>query len=622
MPWIKSLNGIFWRCALAAIWVLASPQTQAQISVLNKAQATVQVEQQIKIQEVTLPYLWDAENPGKTGHASFVMSWSLDQIPTEPWALYLPRVGNTFEVWLNGNLLLRRGQLNTENSNDYAKTAHWVTLPVSGVQLNNRLEIRIHADSLRRAGLSPLEIGPQSELLPFYEKSYLLQTGWPLIVIAFSVSVSVLAFVLWRSRMSSPHALAKNEEIYLMAAWTELLWALRMLDTVFTEPPLPWPWWGGVTNMVYVLWIYSAFQFVHRVTEMDIKKIRPLLTLMMGLGFLSTTVGFVLGKPWLWTTWLGMASIGLLIYGLWFFYYSLRQPSFERILIAVAVAINVVAGFAEWLGRVGQTVYAPTPWLRYTAVLFGWALAIIVVYRFRQTSEINQGLTLSLTQRVTEKEVELAAIYLQKEQLARQHERTTERTRILRDMHDGVGANISTAIRQLEFGLATRKEVLITLRESMDQLKLSIDAMNLPLGDITSLLANLRYRLEPRLKVAGIELSWGVEQLPLMTWLDALAMRHVQFMVYEAISNALQHAGATVMRIELKPTQEGGAQLRVMDNGCGFDLSQVKQQGLSSLRERAKSLNALLQVISEPGQTVIQLTWSDDFALKSVPSLS
>jgi signal transduction histidine kinase len=59
-----------------------------------------------------------------------------------------------------------------------------------------------------------------------------------------------------------------------------------------------------------------------------------------------------------------------------------------------------------------------------------------------------------------------------------------------------------------------------------------------------------------------------------------------------------------------------------MDNGCGFDLSQVKQQGLSSLRERAKSLNALLQVISEPGQTVIQLTWSDDFALKSVPSSS
>lgn len=255
-------------------------------------------------------------------------------------------------------------------------------------------------------------------------------------------------------------------------------------------------------------------------------------------------------------------------------------------------------------------------------MLFGLTAGYIVLMRFRAISDQARHLVQNLEKIVFERETELHTSYQKLEQLARQHERTTERTRILRDMHDGVGANISTAIRQLEFGLATRKEVLITLRESMDQLKLSIDAMNLPLGDITSLLANLRYRLEPRLKAAGIELSWGVEQLPLMTWLDALAMRHVQFMVYEAISNALQHAGATVMRIELKPTQEGGAQLRVMDNGCGFDLSQVKQQGLSSLRERAKSLNALLQVISEPGQTVIQLTWSDDFALKSVPSSS
>jgi signal transduction histidine kinase len=255
-------------------------------------------------------------------------------------------------------------------------------------------------------------------------------------------------------------------------------------------------------------------------------------------------------------------------------------------------------------------------------MLFGLTAGYIVLMRFRAISDQARHLVQNLEKIVFERETELHTSYQKLEQLARQHERTTERTRILRDMHDGVGANISTAIRQLEFGLATRAEVLITLRESMDQLKLSIDAMNLPLGDLTSLLANLRYRLEPRLKAAGIELSWGVEQLPLMTWLDALAMRHVQFMVYEAISNALQHAGATVMRIELKPTQEGGAQLRVMDNGCGFDLSQVKQQGLSSLRERAKSLNALLQVISEPGQTVIQLTWSNYSALKSAPSSS
>jgi len=57
------------------------------------------------------------------------------------------------------------------------------------------------------------------------------------------------------------------------------------------------------------------------------------------------------------------------------------------------------------------------------------------------------------------------------EQLAREQERTAERTRILRDMHDGVGAHISTAIRQLESGRATAGEVLHTLRDSLDQLQ-------------------------------------------------------------------------------------------------------------------------------------------------------
>ena len=41
-----------------------------------------------------------------------------------------------------------------------------------------------------------------------------------------------------------------------------------------------------------------------------------------------------------------------------------------------------------------------------------------------------------------------------------------------------------------------------TLRESLDHLKLSIDAMNLPGGDVNALLASLRYRLQRRIAQA------------------------------------------------------------------------------------------------------------------------
>ena len=46
--------------------------------------------------------------------------------------------------------------------------------------------------------------------------------------------------------------------------------------------------------------------------------------------------------------------------------------------------------------------------------------------------------------------------------------RVNERTRILRDLHDGVGSHISAAIRQLQSGRASNDEVLQTLRDALD----------------------------------------------------------------------------------------------------------------------------------------------------------
>ncbi|MGH8849282.1 MAG: hypothetical protein ACREXQ_18835, partial [Polaromonas sp.] len=55
-------------------------------------------------------------------------------------------------------------------------------------------------------------------------------------------------------------------------------------------------------------------------------------------------------------------------------------------------------------------------------------------------------------------------------------------------------------------------------------------------GDVTALLANLRYRLEPRFAASDIELQWGVDLLEPVERLDAQAMRQLQFMVFEALS--------------------------------------------------------------------------------------
>jgi signal transduction histidine kinase len=184
--------------------------------------------------------------------------------------------------------------------------------------------------------------------------------------------------------------------------------------------------------------------------------------------------------------------------------------------------------------------------------------------------------------------------------------RVAERAHILRDMHDGVGSHISAAIRQLSGGVAHRDEVLQTLQESMDQLKLSIDSMHLPAGDINSVLANVRYRMESRLVSSGISVAWDVDWLPLISRWDEKATRQLQFMVYECISNVLQHAQASEIRI--RAHQEAALTVvTISDNGRGFDVESGGQRGLQTLRQRAQSLGAQLQLCSRPGETSVEI---------------
>jgi signal transduction histidine kinase len=219
------------------------------------------------------------------------------------------------------------------------------------------------------------------------------------------------------------------------------------------------------------------------------------------------------------------------------------------------------------------------------------------------------------------------------EQLVRETERVAERARILRDMHDGVGSHIATAIRQLETGNASHEEVLQTLRDSLDHLKLSIDTMNLPPGDISALLANLRYRLEPRFLACNIPWQWNVDLLEPIASLDERevrqqstgnpfhrramprlmdtnAMRQLQFILMEALSNVLQHSQASMVCIaahRFGPSGHG-VRLQIIDNGRGFDVSQSKCRGLKSMHERADAINLKLRFSSVPGRTAVEMT--------------
>jgi signal transduction histidine kinase len=229
------------------------------------------------------------------------------------------------------------------------------------------------------------------------------------------------------------------------------------------------------------------------------------------------------------------------------------------------------------------------------APLIGIGVMWIVSVRFRRARAEVVQLNATLSDRVQQKERELSYWFERLGAAERARAVAAERERILRDMHDGVGANLATAMRQLESGKAVPGEVATMLRESLDQLKLSIDAMNLPTGDVNALLASLRYRIQPRIENAGVVLQWDVDELPIWPPPGEASMRHLQFLLLEAISNALQHANAATLLLRAR-SQPGRIEVTLADDGCGIDAASA--QRLRSMRERAAAIGGELCVES------------------------
>ena len=89
------------------------------------------------LQATSLPFYWDALNPGSAGSADVVISFVLPNPTDEPQAIYLSRIGNGYEISLNGGLVERSEGWNTPNGPDFAKQPRLITLPVqSGLALN------------------------------------------------------------------------------------------------------------------------------------------------------------------------------------------------------------------------------------------------------------------------------------------------------------------------------------------------------------------------------------------------------------------------------------------------------------------------------------------------------
>jgi signal transduction histidine kinase len=87
--------------------------------------------------------------------------------------------------------------------------------------------------------------------------------------------------------------------------------------------------------------------------------------------------------------------------------------------------------------------------------------------------------------------------------------------------------------------------------------------------------------------------------------------RHQLFLAFkEALNNAVKHAAASEIQVELT-AEPGRFQIRIADNGVGFDLASVRagRNGLSNMRKRLEAIRGQFAIANQPGHgTQITMT--------------
>ncbi|WP_230962524.1 sensor histidine kinase, partial [Erythrobacter donghaensis] len=231
------------------------------------------------------------------------------------------------------------------------------------------------------------------------------------------------------------------------------------------------------------------------------------------------------------------------------------------------------------------------------------ALAVLlllgIVRRARMLSRRLEHANALLDARIASKEAELEATAA----LLRQREAEAavqgERSRIMRDLHDGLGSQLMSIMLSARVGIAEPAVVAEGLQSVIDEMRLMVDSMDSVGESLSAALATFKARVQPRIETTGIAFDW--QEDPAIATLSDFGPRDVLQIfrvLQEAVTNALKHAECSRIAVNAV-VSDGRLVLQIEDDGKGITTRGQAGRGLTNMRLRAASVQG--EVMVEPG---------------------
>ena len=244
-----------------------------------------------------------------------------------------------------------------------------------------------------------------------------------------------------------------------------------------------------------------------------------------------------------------------------------------------------------------------------TYILFGSIVLILILVSiiiFRYIKSQKREIEFRKSQQKAEEEIfDLLKEYQLKLSIAKE----LEQNRISKELHDSVMNKLYGARMQLgilneynEEEIKEKRLIYVDLLQEIEQEIRTIShdlqtEINETQFDYTNLLSNL---IHLQNEIGSTKFS--IEIKPEINWdfIDSLIKITIFRIVQESLLNISKHANASTCHVTIL-LDDDHLVLEIKDDGIGFDLNATKQGiGLQNIQERAKTISAILEIISKP----------------------
>jgi signal transduction histidine kinase len=196
-----------------------------------------------------------------------------------------------------------------------------------------------------------------------------------------------------------------------------------------------------------------------------------------------------------------------------------------------------------------------------------------------------------------------------------------ERRRVARELHDGLGQDLSVAkmmlnrIQQQEAAVQPGEQaiadVVALLDRTIQNVRSLSHLLHPPLLDEVGLRSAIQWYVDGLSERSGIETSLDVQPTTfprLAPRLETTIFRIIQ----EALTNVFRHSGASRAWVTLNE-QEGHVMVKVRDNGKGVDeqVEELRDEslgiGIGGMKQRVKEAGGTLQLVNAMPGTIVEV---------------